>query len=426
MRKGLYGGIAALLLLSLLLGIYWFWGSGHLFGKGSELSTGEGSQPAQRDGKGPTGTSAAGHEDSSPELKPYTREGLLIAAGDIMMHNTQTEAGYDRKTGVYSFDSFFTNVAPMLTQGDWVTGNLETPLAKGLKYTGYPMFNAPPELAHSLKKAGFTVLTNANNHAMDRGEKGILLTREALREEGILTTGTAGNQAEREEILLATKNEITLAFLAYTYGTNGIPLPKGKDYLVSLIDKDRMKEEIKKARALGADAVVMSIHFGQEYQRLPNEEQRALVRELIVAGADIILGSHPHVVQPVQEIIAQDETGRQRKGVVIYSLGNFIAAQNGRFTNLGLLFSVGIRKHFPSGEVEITKVETTPTFIQHYRKSGKRAYRVLPLPLTNQRKDPYLTAAILKQAATDYKEMESHLQSLPAFTLTQAAETAGK
>lgn len=402
LRKGIVGGIVVLLLSVFL--IWRFLGAGNALlhlSPSSAIKTGE-------------------MEKDIPQVVPmnelaptYTREATLIAVGDIMMHNTQTEAGYRPKTGDYNFDSFFTDVAPLLKRGDWVTGNLETPLAKGLTYTGYPMFNAPPELASSLKKAGFTILTTANNHAMDRGEKGIILTREALSQAGLLTTGTAGSRKEREEILLVTKNEITLAFLAYTYGTNGIPLPKGKEYLVSLIDLETMKEEVKKAKEMGADVVVLSIHFGQEYRRFPNEEQEKLVRELIGAGADLILGSHPHVVQPVQEIKVSYGKGEVRKGVVIYSLGNFIAAQNGRFTNLGVIFSAVFRKAFPSGKVEITQVKTTPTFIQHYRQGGKRAYRVLPLPIpTDGKKDPYLTDGILKQAAVDYQEMDRHLHSL--------------
>ncbi|MBE3553592.1 MAG: CapA family protein, partial [Thermicanus sp.] len=126
----------------------------------------------------PKAPEAVEEEVPSPVPPSYTREARLIAVGDIMMHNTQTEAGYDAKAGRYNFDSFFTEISPLLKKGDWVIGNLETPLAgKDLKYTGYPRFNAPPELASALKKAGVTILTTANNHALDRGEIWVIRTR---------------------------------------------------------------------------------------------------------------------------------------------------------------------------------------------------------------------------------------------------------
>ncbi|WP_028987703.1 CapA family protein [Thermicanus aegyptius] len=355
---------------------------------------------------------------SSPLPSSSIREARLIAVGDIMMHNTQTEAGYDARTDRYNFDSFFTEISPLLKKGDWVIGNLETPLAgKDLKYTGYPLFNAPPELASALKKAGFTILTTANNHALDRGEIGVIRTREAIQAEGMETTGTAGSEEEGRSLLLLSENGITLAFLAYTYGTNGIPFPEGKEYLVSQINLEKMKEDIRRAKEEGAEGVVLSIHFGQEYQRFPDEEQKKMAETLIRNGADLILGSHPHVVQPVQEMEVPDGKGGKRKGVVIYSLGNFIAAQKGKYTNLGVVFSATFQKTFPSGELKITRVETVPTWIQQYRKGGKRAYRVLPLPVSEEKakEDPDLSMERLHVLEADYREMMGHLSSLPAL-----------
>ena len=225
----------------------------------------------------------------SVKPKPEIKEAKLIAVGDIMMHSTQTRSGYDAKRQIYNFDSFFAPVKNILSKGDWVIGNLETPLAGEDVggYTGYPLFNAPATLADAAKKAGFNILTTANNHALDRGEKGVIRTIANLRDRQIAFTGTSASATQASKPLISTKNNISLAILAYTYGTNGIPIPKGKDYLVSLIDEKKIVKDIAKARKQGADIIEISLHFGDEYQRQPNPQQKQLVENLLKAGADI-------------------------------------------------------------------------------------------------------------------------------------------
>lgn len=342
-----------------------------------------------------------------PEVTPYTTEAKILAVGDVMMHNTQISAGYNASTKSYNFEHFFSEVKEILSQGDWVIGNLETTTAgEDLKYTGYPMFNAPTEIIDALKEAGFNVLTHANNHTLDRKEVGVIRTRDSLEERGILTHGTARSVEESEEILLLEKNEIKLALMAYTYGTNGIPIPAGKDYLVNLIDEQKMIQDIERARGLGADVVAVSLHFGVEYQLKPNQEQINLAHNLIRAGADIILGSHPHVVQPYEVVEIQDDKGMVHKGIVVYSMGNFISAQNGEDKNLGMIFGLTIRKHFPEGTIEIADVNPIPTWVQHYKIAGKTQYRVLPLANKLEQKDDSLLSS------NDYKNMERYLQKM--------------
>ncbi|MEX1030310.1 MAG: CapA family protein [Paenibacillaceae bacterium] len=342
------------------------------------------------------------------EPEPYYTEAELVAVGDIMMHLPQTKSGYDATSNTYNFDSFFTQITPYL-KGDWVIGNLETPLAGvELGYTGFPQFNAPPELADSLKLAGFNILSTTNNHALDRREKGILLTLDNLRSRGLIPVGTASSQEESEVITMVTHQDVKMAFLAYTYGTNGIPIPEGKPYLVSLIDETRMKADIKKAHEQGAELVTVSLHFGNEYQLQPTEEQQNLVHMLFSAGADIILGSHPHVVQPYEIVEVITDEGIHKKGVVIYSMGNFISNQD-RFlnknkpTDVGAIFEVGIRKHYPDLTVEITSVKATPTYVNKYKHNGITQFRVLPLEATlAERNDELLKS-------TDYERIEPYL-----------------
>jgi poly-gamma-glutamate capsule biosynthesis protein CapA/YwtB (metallophosphatase superfamily) len=350
-------------------------------------------------------------------IKPKSeiKEAKLIAVGDIMMHDTQTRSGYDAKRQTYNFDSFFTPVKDILSTGDWVIGNLETPLAgKDVGgYTGYPLFNAPPQLLDAAKKAGFNILTTANNHALDRGEKGVIKTIANIRDRKIAATGTAESAAEGDRVLISTKNNISLAILAYTYGTNGIPIPKGKDYLVSLIDEKKIVKDIAKARKKGADAIAISLHFGDEYQRQPNTKQKQLVENLLKAGADIILGSHPHVVQPYKIFKFKRKNGKIRKAVAIYSMGNFISGQARDYTDLGVIFQVTIRKNFPEKTTEITGIKTIPTWVHRYTLNNRVKYRVLPLEKTvTQKKDSLLATAQYPVLKAYLQKMNHHLNSL--------------
>ncbi len=351
--------------------------------------------------------------------KPEIKEAKLIAVGDIMMHSTQTRSGYDAKRQTYNFDSFFTPVKNILSKGDWVIGNLETPLAGEDVggYTGYPLFNAPTQLADAAKKAGFNILTTANNHALDRGEKGVIRTIANLGDRKIASTGTAASATEASRTLISTKNNISLAILAYTYGTNGIPIPKGKDYLVSLIDEKKIVKDIAKARKQGADIVTISLHFGDEYQRQPNPQQKKLVENLLKAGADIILGSHPHVVQPYKIFKFPGKNGQTRKAVAIYSMGNFISGQTQDYTDLGVIFQVTIRKKFPEKTAEITGIKALPTWVHRYTLNNQLKYRVLPLEQTvTQKKDSLLATSQYTVLSGYLQKMNKHLNSLNSDT----------
>ncbi len=347
--------------------------------------------------------------------KSEIKEAQLIAVGDIMMHSTQTRSGYDAKKQTYNFDSFFAPVKSILSKGDWVTGNLETPLAgeDAGGYTGYPLFNAPAQLLDAAKKAGFNILTTANNHALDRGETGVIKTIANLSDRKIASTGTAKSKAAGDTTLIITKNKISLAILAYSYGTNGIPIPKGKDYLVSLIDEKQIVKDIAKARKKGADIIAISLHFGDEYQRQPNPQQKQLVENLLKAGADIILGSHPHVVQPYKIFKFPGKNGKTRKAVAIYSMGNFISGQTQDHTDLGVILQVNIRKKFPEKTTEITSIKAIPTWVHRYTLNNKSNYRILPLETTvTQKKDALLATSQYPVLKAYLQEMKNHLNSL--------------
>ncbi|WII35481.1 CapA family protein [Paenibacillus thiaminolyticus] len=372
--------------------------------------------PASADETGQTSETdtASDAEEPAAEAEPYTLSGRLLAVGDIMMHSPQFPAYLNPKTGQYDFRGFFTNVKPILKEADWCWANLETPLLGGEKvYTGYPMFNAPPELADALKDAGFNIVTAANNHTLDRRERGALRTREVLKDRGLVTKGISASLWESKQPTLMDKNGITMGILAYTYGTNGIPLPKDKPYLVSLIDEKRMIEDIQKTRSAGADVVVIALHFGTEYEPNPNKEQIRLARKLVQAGADIILGSHPHVLQPYERLTVKDKHGQTREGLIIYSLGNFISNQRGDGKDVGVIFGVTIEKHMPEGTIELKEISAEPTWVHINGPHEKRKYSVIPLSsVLKDKTDTQFTKQQRQQMSNMKQRAARHVSSM--------------
>lgn len=349
-----------------------------------------------------------------PEPSPYTVEATLIAVGDVMAHMPQITGAYQYESDAYYFDDYFTDIKPYL-QGDWVIANLETPLAGAdLTYSGYPQFNAPTELADALVNAGFNVVTTANNHAMDRYEKGLLRTLQALQERNLAAVGTYASQEEADEIFIMEHDGITMAILAYTYGVNGIPIPESKPYLVNLIDEEKIAADIQKARALGVDLVTVALHMEGEYHRMPNEGQKKLTQFVVEAGADIILGSHPHVVQPYEVVDVFDEFGIPRQAIIIYSLGNFISNQGpprtAKYTDVGVIFNINIVKSYPEETIELSVSESTATWVYRYGEAGKLQYRILPIEATLASRDhPLLSEQHYELLESYAQEMQEHI-----------------
>ncbi|MCD9021081.1 CapA family protein [Cohnella silvisoli] len=357
----------------------------------------------------------------SPSLEPINEpeqsEATLLAVGDVMAHMPQLPAYYNSASKRYSLSSWFTQVKPILRQGDWVIGNLETPIAgRDLKYSGFPRFNAPIELAEAVADVGIQLVSTANNHAMDRGFPGVARTLTNVRKAGLIPVGTSASAQEQQRIVIEERNGIRMGFLAYTYGTNGIPVPANKAFAVNMIDVDVIKEDIARLRQAEADIVTVSLHFGVEYQRLPNKIQTGVVRELFKSGADIVLGSHPHVVQPYEEIdipASESHDGLAHRGIVIYSLGNFISNQKGNWKDVGLIFGVHLIKTHHSDGTSSTrwdKVTTEPTWVHILWKNQKRYYTVIPLRSALANKNiPNLTAKDYDKMKTLLKGIDRHL-----------------
>ena len=309
----------------------------------------------------------------------------LTVAGDVMNHNTQIADAYDPATDTYDYSHVFQYVKPWLEQADYAVANLETTLPGGGDYTGYPNFGAPDALAYDLKEAGFDLLSTANNHTRDKGMDAVYRTLDVLDEAGLAHVGTYRSQEERDQsnAVVADVGGIQVAFLSYTYGLNGYSVPDDQSYAVNLFnldytttlstpDEDLLAADLEKARGLGADLIAVIIHWGVEYRDTPTDYQRSLAEFLVANGADLILGGHPHVIEPYETITATGWDGRVREGFVCYSLGNFISAQNQTNTDVTALLQLELTKD--GEETRVTGVSYVPFFMLHVWSAEKTDY----------------------------------------------------
>lgn len=301
----------------------------------------------------------------------------MAVVGDIMCHNTNYMDAYDKATDTYDFTHMFTNVADYLRNADITIGNLETTFAgKKVGYSSYPTFNTPEALATNLKELGFDVLSTTNNHSLDKGYNGLVSTIEKLDEVGISHMGTYVSAEAQAEILTKDVNGIKMAFLGYTYGTNGIPVPKGKEYCINLIDKELIKKDLDKAKNLGVDLICVCMHWGEEYRLKPTKNQQELADFLFQNGVDIIFGSHAHVLEPMEKREITLADGTVKPVFLIYSLGNFISGQVKEYTTQAIILNVKVTKH-KEGNMTIDDVSYIPTYVDNRGANAKERYKIL-------------------------------------------------
>lgn len=299
----------------------------------------------------------------------------LLFAGDIMMHMPQINAAED-SAGRYDFSSVFEKVSPIISSADIAVANIETTFG-GKPYTGYPQFSAPDTLAWFMKQAGFDMIVTANNHTCDRGKKGIIGTIETLDRYGFEYTGSFRNQEEKERTypLIIEKNGMKIAFLNYTYGTNGLPVPD--PLVVNHIDTVQIRKDIQAARQKNADAVIAIFHWGLEYKRDPGADQKLIAKFTLEHGADAVIGAHPHVLQPaVWESYTLAGDSVERKGLVVYSLGNFISNQRDRYRDGGMLFELTVKRNRHTKKLTIENAGFYPTWV--YIQPWPKKYYILP------------------------------------------------
>ncbi|MFZ7133706.1 MAG: CapA family protein [Eubacteriales bacterium] len=310
------------------------------------------------------------------------KERITISAnGDIMFHTPQINAAY--KDGSYSFDENFVKIKKYIENADIALGNFESTTNGGTP-SGYPIFNAPDEALTTLSQVGYDVLSTANNHCLDSGKSGIIRTIEKINENNMVNIGTYTDPGEH--IYITDVKGVKLAILAYTYGLNGMDsllTNNEREDMINLIREDKIQDDISRSKELGADMTIVFIHWGNEYQLNPSWEQTQLAQQMFDWGADIILGSHPHVVQK-SELLSVD--GEMK--YVIYSMGNLISNQrretlggisNSEYTEDGVIVNITLEKDVIKNHTKIVSIKYIPTWVDRQVAEGGFKYEVLPV-----------------------------------------------
>lgn len=296
--------------------------------------------------------------------KPQNAKVSLVAVGDNLIHNTIIAAG-KQADGTYDYNACYETISPYIKEADLACINQETMLGgSAFEYTGYPLFNTPWEVGDACINAGFDIFTCATNHTLDKGVEGINQALKYFSQNPSVTfAGINATQEDADKITYVEKNGITFAILSYTYGTNGIPLPQDTPWVVNMLDEEKATKDITEARK-NADVVIVFPHWGIENSHNVSEQQQKYVKLFSDLGVDIVIGTHPHVIQPV-EWYTNEQTGKQM--LVYYSLGNFISHQINKDQLCGGMAQITVEKI--NGEISISTAKFAP-LVCHYRNTG--------------------------------------------------------
>ncbi|MDD3488675.1 MAG: CapA family protein [Paludibacter sp.] len=306
-------------------------------------------------------------ENSERDLFVEKDNIVLVFSGDIMGHSPQFKAAYNPKTGKYNYDACFQYVKPYIEEADFAVTNLEVSLA-GVPYSGYPNFSSPDALLDGLKSAGYNVILTANNHVVDRGKAGLERTIKTIKSRDLRHAGSYMNKQQRDSIypIILEKHNFRIALLNCTYGTNGISVISPN--LVNMIDTLEIMSDIKRCEELESNFIIMTIHWGNEYELQASDAQKELAVFLVRSGVDMIVGSHPHVVQNMEYI----QNGI-RNVPVYYSLGNSISNQRKPHTNGGIMLRAEINPITKS-----VKTSYMPVFVHKGVLNGKFQFYLVP------------------------------------------------
>ena len=331
-------------------------------------------------------------ETRPAEAAPKTATLKLSATGDVMSHYTQILDAYNAETGEYDYSNSLSRIKNFTKTSDLLIANLETSMAEG-EYTGYPIFNTPPALAKNLKDIGVDIVSTANNHCLDKGFKGLVSTIENVKAAGLLQVGTYAAQQDRDAshgVLVKEINGISMAIVNYSYGTNVIRIPAGKEFCVNLLyedylgpytilNKKQISSDLEYARSLDTDLIIALIHWGTEYVTTESEKQRQAAQFLFDNGVDILIGNHPHVLQPMGIQTIRTPEGQEKQVFVCYSLGNFMSnITRTHYTLTSVILNLYIEKNLETDVTVIKGYDYVPTYMLTPEWGGSRPY-VLPV-----------------------------------------------
>jgi Putative enzyme of poly-gamma-glutamate biosynthesis (capsule formation) len=300
----------------------------------------------------------------------------LFMVGDALYHSAVYGDG-KQADGTYNYDKQLEYIKPIASKYDLVYYNQESILG-GTKMglSSYPMFNSPQEVGDAFIKAGFNMVSLANNHTLDKGEKGVLSSNEYWNSKtNVVTAGSYSTPEDKAKSHVHEKNNIKYAFLSYTTLTNGLKAPTGKEYYVNVYDKEKVKADVEAVKN-DVDVVMIAMHWGEEYVHTPTANQKEIAQYLSELGVDIIIGSHPHVVQPIEKI---------GNTVVIYSLGNFMSSQRETNKRVGLMATLNINKTVENGESTVDISDVSGDLVYTYFNSNLKNFKAIPFyKLTNE------------------------------------------
>jgi poly-gamma-glutamate synthesis protein (capsule biosynthesis protein) len=295
----------------------------------------------------------------------------ILFAGDLMQHESQLNAAR-QSDGTYSYSPCYGKIKSYIGDADIAIANLETTIA-GKPYGGYPMFCAPDSFLYAARDAGFDIMLLANNHCLDRGRRGALRTLamlDSLKIEHIGVYRDSTDRARRHPYILEEKG-MRIALLNYTYGTNGIPVPA--PLIVNLIDKPTMERDIAAARNMRPDAIIVCIHWGEEFTHQTSKQQRELTDWLLAQGVDHIIGNHPHVIQPFE---LRREANSLARHAVVYSLGNLISGMYARGRDGGALVTLKMQKF--GGTTRLLRMKYLLTWVARPMRDGVKNFEIWP------------------------------------------------
>lgn len=333
----------------------------------------------------------------------------MTAIGDVLCHNTQYWDAYNKETNTYDFNYVYDDIRSYVKNSDIAVASLETSFAGAERgYSNYPTFNSPDDLAYSLKDLGVDVISTAGNHCLDMGFSGLSRTIDVLDKADISHLGTYKTEEDQNKILFKYIKGVKIAFINYTYGTNGIPVPSDKNFCVNLIDKDLIKKHIESAKSQNADIIVACMHWGTEYRITQNQEQEELADFLFENGVNIIIGNHPHVLEPMEKRTITLDDGSTRDGFVIYALGNFICDQNADNTRNSIILDLDITKH-TNGDITIDKATYTPICMYKNPSKTIRKMKLIDLEKTIDNYESGIDSSI---GAQNYNYFKKQLEKI--------------
>ena len=355
-------------------------------------------------------------ENGEAASESETTEITISTVGDIMAHDEQYWGAYVEETDSYDFKPVFEHVKPYLEEADLAIGNFETTVAgEDRGYTGYPLFNTPDEIVEAVEYAGFDSIVTANNHSLDMGAQGIERTVQMLNETGFDVVGTYEEAPEARHVIKDVDG-IKVAMLAFTESLNGMEGPYTDEEvhnMINVISEDNLTAAIDAAKEDDPDIILTYMHWGPEYVEEPGDTQKHYAQFLADQGVDLIIGSHPHVLQRGENIESGDG---EHEAFVAYSLGNFVSNQ--RLETIGedfqpnedgVIMNFDIEKDMESGETTVADINYTPTWVYRHSETGERPFDYEILPVEDFQGDGNLPDSILERLDRSLERTNSRL-----------------